>query len=252
MSEAPWKGKATQQEPAVTVVEAEPTSAGVDFSAMVPVGPSAIAEVEEPEISTGNRTYSSQPHLDASEILIPRLRLAQGLTQEVMNGDVKAGVWLLMGQKPTDKVELVVLAMGRARELRDMKADGQPILCQSPDGIWGTGDPGGECAKCPMAQWGTGGQRGKNSPPPCTGIYSYQCYSLTHQQLCLLEFKRTGLNTAKQINTMIMMRGVGNFVIELGSNQVKSNRGTFYQAAATAREITPDERAGALASAPTT
>lgn len=36
-----------------------------------------------------------------------------------------------------------------------------PPDCQSLDGFWGEGDPGGDCARCPLAQWGSDPKGGR-------------------------------------------------------------------------------------------
>lgn len=38
---------------------------------------------------------------------------------------------------------------------------GEPPQCASVDAVTGQGDPGGECAKCPMAEWGSSPRGGR-------------------------------------------------------------------------------------------
>lgn len=44
----------------------------------------------------------------------------------------------------------------RAYWLKQESTDGSPPDCSSPDGFEGQGNPGGDCTRCPLAQFGSG------------------------------------------------------------------------------------------------
>ena len=96
--------------------------------------------------------YDTAPDFENDDILIPRLRLAQSLTREVVDNEAAPGQWLVPGWEAVDTVTLVPLAFGRLRELRD----GDDILCESRDAITGHGEPGGNCRTCSLARWQRG------------------------------------------------------------------------------------------------
>ena len=171
--------------------------------------------------------YSTAPAIDASDVFIPKLRLAQGLTTEVQNGYAKPGQWLISGEDPMDKVVIVPLMMNRRRELRDADENRQ-VVCRSFDSLKGVGDPGGDCATCPMAKWTQGkGKNAKNSAPACNFIYSYVVYIVDLDTVTIHEFSRTSIAAGKMLNTMTLQRGLGTFACELSSNASKGPRGTF-------------------------
>jgi hypothetical protein len=178
---------------------------------------------------TALSVYSDQPLFDRNEIVLPRLRLAQGLTAEVQDGSAHPGEWLLTGNDPLTAVTFIPLRMTRRRELRGTGDERNTVYCSSLDGVTGQGDPGGSCRECPMADWSEVVEKGKKKrqPPLCTFIYSYLGYSLDHGQIVILEMSRTGLRPAKLLNTIIMQRGLGKFAISLTSNITKDGAKTY-------------------------
>jgi len=70
------------------------------------------------------------------------------------------------GPVNTQRLVAVILHRQRTRRYYDTSfedAPNQPPTCYSPDGIVGVGNPGGACAKCPLARFGRDG-----SPPLCS------------------------------------------------------------------------------------
>lgn len=183
---------------------------------------------EEPMQDTGMARYSNNPTFDPSDLFIPRLRLAQGLTAEVQSGIAKPGDWLVLGEEPLKSPTIIPMLMVRRRELRDTD-DNRAILCRSSDSITGIGNPGGECASCPMDRWTPSKKKGgKNNAPPCTFIYSYVVYIVDTEALCVLEFYRSSMPTGKMLNTMILQKGLGHFAVQLRSNGQQGPKGTYY------------------------
>lgn len=220
---------------------------------MVEENVKAIAAEDEASVSTSAlATYSDTPPLDGTDLFIPRLRLAQGLTQEVQDGTAKPGQWLILGMDPMDKVTIVVTGMTRRREYRDV--DTRAVVCRSGDGVTGFGNPGGNCSDCALSHWiqsGQGAEGGKNSPPPCTFIYSYMVWVEGPKTMAILEFSRTAINTGKMLNTLIAQQGVGKFAVQLGAASKQSAKGTFYNPVINPVQLDAEELAIALESAKT-
>lgn len=208
-----------------------------------------IVEVDESRISKSNMpTYSDQPAMDSSDLFIPRLRLAQGLTQEVQSGEAKPGQWLVLGMEPMDEVDVIPMGMTRRRELRD--PDTRSVACRSGDGVTGVGNPGGDCASCPMAEWTQPAKKGgKNRAPACSFMYSYLVYVVEIGQMAILEFSRTSITTGKMINTMVMQRGIGTFAIRLDSVSKQGPAGSYYSPTVSASSVKPDVLKKAVAEA---
>lgn len=193
--------------------------------------------------------YSSAPNIDASDVFVPKLRLAQGLTAEVQNGYAKPGQWLISGEDPMDTVVVVPLMMNRRRELRDLD-EGRQVVCRSFDSLKGVGDPGGDCATCPMSKWTQGkGKNSKNSAPACNFIYSYVVYVVELDTVTILEFSRTSIAAGKMLNTTILQRGLGTFASVLSANSSKGPKGTFYSPVVNGAKVTDKVLASAKAKA---
>lgn len=245
---APWKTKVAESNEPVEAELADPS-----FDAMVSSDSALVPIVEEESAvqATDSRTYSSKPKLGLEEMFIPKLRLCQGQTPEVVSGEAKAGQWILQGNEPSDEVEVVVLAMGRARELwTGENRDDRELTCKSVDAEVGVGDPGGPCDACPLSQWVTHPRTGKRSMPPCDMIYSYQVYIKEWGTMALLEMRRTGLTPARQVNTMIGTRGMGNFTLRLSGEKRQNGSILYYIPRVVARPITAEMREEALMWAP--
>jgi len=205
--------------PARVVRKALPAPRKASFEGMV-------EEVEETSVPKSNlAVYSDKPTMDSNDLFIPRLRLAQGLTKEVQDGEAKPGQWLVLGAEPAAEVTVIPVAMTRRRELRD--PDERTVACRSGDSITGVGNPGGECSSCPMNQW-TPTKSGKNNPPACSFLYSYMVWVIEAETMAILEFSRTSITTGKMINTMVAQRGLGTFCAKLTSSSKQGPKGTFY------------------------
>lgn len=220
----------------------------VGAGAMIEAGGATSTDIEEYDEGRGAitaRVYTDKPEFAADEVSMPRLRLAQGTTPEVQEGNAKPGDWVISGFEPYKKVILIPTMFARLREYRD-KQDNKKVLCSSSDFVTGVGTPGGECATCPMNQWGPPSvPGGKGTPPGCSRVFSYVAYSVTHETLLSFDLKRTGMGAAKLINAMIQAKGLGKFGIELSSTSQRSSRGIYYVAAAQVAAVTEEQLAAA-------
>lgn len=234
--------------PKAPTAPATPSSM-VGASAMIEGGPASTAmqeyEEETGSIVTSGRQYTDKPEFGGDEVAMPRLRLAQGTTPEVQAGEAKPGQWVLGGHEPFDTVTFIPTMFARARELRDPK-DNKQILCASADFKVGHGNPGGVCFSCPMNQWGPPSvPGGKGTPPACARVYSYVGWSIEHQQLVAVEFKKTGMQAAKFINSLIQAKGLSTFAIELAHTSSTGQRGIFHVPSANLAAADEDEFAKA-------
>lgn len=194
-------------------------------------------EVYTPQSAMG--AYSNTPMIDTSDVFIPKLRLAQALTSEVVNGAAKSGDWVISGEDPMKKPTIIPMLMNRRRELRDPDESRQ-VLCRSVDSLHGIGDPGGDCNTCPMAKWSEAkGKNKKNMPPQCNFIYSYVIYIVETNSVCILEFSRTSIAAGKMLNTMILQKGLGTFAAQLSAASSKNDRNqTFYSPIVNGAKVT--------------
>jgi hypothetical protein len=86
---------------------------------------------------------------DLPELTIPA---GGGTTWEIntLDGDVS-----------TKEILAVIVDSQRVRQYyaREFEGGNTPPDCVSADGLTGVGTPGGECVSCPLAAWGSGGDR---------------------------------------------------------------------------------------------
>lgn len=252
-AEAPWK-KGAKTEPALVAEEPSTTavddaSTAVDFSALQPIA-AVSTDVEfvgndDDDVMPMNSgvVYEERPRFDSSDVFIPKLRLANGLSTEVRKGQARSGQWVLFGHDPKDAVDVIILGAAKRRELRDGSQEAN-LLCRSNDSKVGKGNPGGLCARCQFSRATAPEESadGKYHAPACTLIYSYQAFSLTHNALCLVEFKKTGTAAAKQINTSIGGRPPRSFVLRLDKEeQQNAARQSYWAPTVMPRDITDEE-----------
>ena len=220
-----------------------PAEEGSKFNNMVG-NPEGEGESGLPAVPAGaTRVYTDTPDLAMEDISFPRLRLAQGLTSEVAAGDATPGQWLVTGYDPEDDVVLIPLKMAKLREYRDK--ENNEVLCSSPDAVVGIGNPGGECARCPLAHWqDTADGR---LAPTCTFIYSYVAWSVTHQVPVSIDLKKTGINAAKFINTRVTTQGLGNFAVALSSASKSKGQRRWNEPVVHLADFPQEERDKAIA-----
>jgi hypothetical protein len=179
----------------------------------------AMALPDEPERLAVTTLWTETPEFEANEVGFPKLRLAQGLTAEVAEGNAKMGNWLLTGTEPfTEGVTVIPIMFGRTRWKRANPEDREsPIACQSGDARVGIGNPGGDCKACPFAKWQPGGANGKNKPPACTLTYKYAVYVTGAETIAEITFQKTSESYAHLINNLVQRYGFGKFAVKLTS-----------------------------------
>jgi hypothetical protein len=147
------------------------------------------------DILVANMGYSAK---DADIQSLPRLRLAQGLTPEVLEGLASPGQWLIPGQQPQNQLSVKVLGVKRLRLLWDRNVIPAVIVCRGENDI-GTGNPGGDCTKCPLAQWEDG------KPPQCELRYEYLVMTDDNLPLVLSLSTRSAGKIISQLNIALRM-----------------------------------------------
>jgi hypothetical protein len=177
-------------------------------------------EVDNPTAAVG---FVRKEAEFAAEDLAPNyLKLAQGLTKEVQDGEARPGQWLIKGYDPEAEVLVVPLAFYKTRELRSQEE--RQVLCGSADSIVGTGTPGGVCESCPLSKW-TDNPDGSRQGPKCRFQYQYAVFSVTHGDIAFLTFAGKALKAAKSFNSVVSRLGLGNAAILLKSEQSKGKMG---------------------------
>lgn len=184
---------------------------------------SDLAPAEE-EYDAPLSIYSEKPTFNPEDITPPIMKLLQALSPEVVEGNAKAGKWLLSGFEAADAVTIVPISFARRREYR---AEDEPMLaCASYDGETGEGTPGGVCADCPMNKWTGEGKNRKG--PQCVFMYSYMVYVKEFDTIVLINFKRTGLGVGRTLNGIVARMGIRQVAVTLKSKLQTGGRGSYY------------------------
>lgn len=191
----------------------------------------AVGGKVQPRVAAPSE-MSSQVDMDdfqqmptGEEMALPTVRLAQGLTQEVSNGDAKPGEWILPDGETSDEITVLIVGMRRNRMLRNETE----ILCRSLNGFVGEGSPGGDCDMCPMAEWSEG-PNDSRVPPKCTLMFQY-LVQLEEDMMSLATLTMSTRSASKviaQINTHIKMHGFNRVVLTLSTKLVNKGNKRYY------------------------
>lgn len=207
-----------------TEAPAKPVMQQMAFDNMIEAD--AADAIQEAQENTSIAVFANPTTLTADDVTIPRLRLAQGLTKEVQDGNAKPGEFLLSGAPPRNEVTATVLAIAKFRRLTN--GDDGSVLCRSEDGFIGVGDPGGDCESCPLSKWVNAEDKSKkNIPPLCQFGYRYLLDVADYGQV-VFEMKRTSIPAAKALNAMVIRFGYGNTVVNIKAQKGTGARGTYY------------------------
>jgi len=126
-----------------------------------------LENVELPKEQVG------QERVRPEDLQVPRLRLLQGLSQEVAEGKNRAGelIHSITGKdyKPPLEVLLFYYAPSRVMFGEDM---GEGLQCQSRDAIEGGF---GLCADCSFGKW-TRDEDGSPKAPKCSLVHNFPCF----------------------------------------------------------------------------
>lgn len=215
----------------------------ITFDPKAPAVDEPLAVVEQEE--EGGALESSFDYIPSPDDLrVPFIRLAQGLTAEVGAGTAKQGQWILPSGQVQDTVEVIIIGMRKAMAYR-VEND---LLCRSDDAVIGVGNPGGNCATCPLAQWT--GPKEKRVAPACTMSFQYLCEYTDEETDTLAGVGIVSMSTksaskvASQLNLYIRLHGMKNVKVTLGSTMVTKGSRRFQ--VPTILNVTPLNRQKAL------
>lgn len=117
----------------------------------------------------------------------------------------------LEGTEAVGVVQGVVIAWNNARAYFDQPFEetggGVPPACSSNDGITGVGNPGGQCEKCPMAQFGTA-RGGKGKGQACRAIRRLFIIRPGDRLPMVIALPPTSLKAAKKYFLRLASQGI--------------------------------------------
>lgn len=190
--------------------------------------------------------YEPIPGLEGVEqdmLIIPRLKLVQKMSVEtdegipagsIVNSVTKDTIGVLDKSSNGSKVTIIPILNGRSRVLYTPIEEGAGWLCSSPDGKYGTGMPGGECAICPKSQW-IRTEKGTKAPE-CTEYFNIYCLVRDYDSPVPLvaSFGRTSAQAGRQLINFFYMaaqrerKSPWNFAYQLSTQFTKNELGAFH------------------------
>lgn len=154
----------------------------------------------------------------------------------------------LKGPEPVKVLEGIVLHFKDVRAYWSSKDSGNnPPDCSSSDGMVGMGTPGGDCHKCPLAQFGTAvdqkGQPGKGQA--CKAMRMLLFLRQDDMIPMIVNLPPTSLQNAKKYFLRLVANGLPYYGVtsQLRLEQTKNASGTAYSVATMAmgRPLEPEE-----------
>jgi len=218
----------------------------------------AGGEIEEVSAEEAALIAANQAEVDASEFIVPILKLGQPLTDEVTSGMASAGDFILglTGEAFTPPIEFVVAGKGKGRFKPGRKGERTLVAYDTNIVPW-KDDPfyGKPFSEHPDAEeqfkarvdakeieWGSG--------PPIQTTFNYTGFIVGTEVPVRLSLRRTSAPAARKWNTLLdaVLRGrYWDQVFTVGSEQQKNDSGTYYVVTvAPSRKTTPEEKKGAI------
>lgn len=214
----------------------------------------------ELEVSDAERQLieANQQEVDASEFVVPILKLAQPLTDEVTSGDARPGQFILglTGEAFDVPFEFVVAGKGKGR-FKPGRNGTRTLVAYDTNTVPWKDDPhfGQPFSEHPDAEeqfkarvdagdieWGHG--------PPIQTTFNYTGYIIGSEVPVRLSLRRTSAPAARKWNTLLdaVLRGrYWDQVFEVSSEQKKNDQGAFYVVTVkSSRKTTPEEKTQAI------
>jgi hypothetical protein len=177
--------------------------------------PMGLMQVPEYLQKAPGEVAAGTEYMERQDVTLPRLGLCQALTPQRQKSNPKyiqgleEGMYFNTITKEVygEKVRIVPLLFYKSRILFEDMDKGGGLLCQAPDALMGVGKPGGNCLKCPLAQFGQGGE-----PPECSIFYNYAALAFSNgritgiENMIVVSLKSTGLKVARDWNALIRLR----------------------------------------------
>jgi len=155
-------------------------------------------------------------HLDPGDFIPPRVKIVQAMSAEANAETDKAAVGDLFNTLTREnygpgltfiplqvfKQRIFLVRAERRSLIEDALgheiSEGNGLKCRSFDMVEGRGEPGGECAECPLALWDG------NTPPLCTETYNVAAMTELGD-LIVLSFAKSSAKVGKRLFSMLRM-----------------------------------------------
>ena len=189
-------------------------------------------------------TTDTKPIVDLASL--PKLTLLQPQSPALQDDDTfKAGNWHLEFFGQLEAPVIVPVHVSTPRRYDVGEGDDYEILCESLDGVTGYGEPGGDCATCPLSMWTDNGRGKKNDPPPCGERVVITAWLPEIQMPAVLTLKGSAMSVASKLQSLIGLRGPNKLGFTLRSQRRQSQQYSWYIPTFVVTTVEPDALAPA-------
>jgi hypothetical protein len=186
-------------------------------------------ETSQPQAMVVHTKPQGFENIDIADLIIPRLRVLQGLSKAVADGIGRMGQFQnsLTEEVLGESVEVVLLGMHNAAVYFKT---GEGMVCKSTNGV--TSIRGDDCANCPFGEY-HGKFKEDGTPPGCASVKEFP--ALIRSNLLeapfpiLISFMKTSYPVGKRLASMAFFTGKDIFAKSyvLGTEKKQNNKGTF-------------------------
>ena len=192
-----------------------------------------------------------QENIEAEDIIMPRIRLIQPISQECIRREAPAGVFKnsITGEI-FENLEVLIFHFTKARVLFNRALDpGTPegIACMSFDGKTSSGEK--KCIDCEYISWAKDEKDSlKRKAPPCDAVYNFPCIvinSADRKMPAILSFRRTSTGQAKQLLSTIKLAQIQwwTMIYSVTTELTEGPKGSYYIfKIKPKRQATPEEQ----------
>jgi len=154
-------------------------------------------------------------NVQQQDIIFPRMRLMQAMSDLVTSGEARPGEILLNidGHKynePGKPLDIIPLFYWHSRIMFAPMESGGGVLCKADNGRQGSGTPGGDCDTCNYKEWRSL-DSGKQVSPDCNRVHNFAvlCPNETGEhRIAILPLSKTSFRIGTTLlNRMRVLKG---------------------------------------------
>ena len=171
---------------------------------------------------------------------LPELKVPSG-------GGTSWEVTTAAGEESVKVLRGIILVANKVRQYYagEFTGEGVPPHCSSQDGVTGHGSPGGQCAECPLAQWGSA----KNGAQACAERRHMLMLTPDSILPSFLNLPPTSLKAFRKYRTLLLGQSlpISGVITEMTLTKAKNATGIEYSQVnfSSGGVLSPEERARA-------
>lgn len=183
-----------------------------------------VTTEESAAVTTSDRgSWGKMPEVAADDIYVPRLKLGQATTAEVVAGDARPGQWVIQGYQGMATPTVVPIAYRKVHR-RLGTQPGKPVACYDHTGP--------ADVDCPNCRWQHDPALNKGDfTAVLSSVHNFTVFVEEINGPAAVEFTGTSETAGKMLVGKAVSRGLCNFAVKLGSSPAKNGKGSWHVAA---------------------